>query len=65
MVKKDILNVINQMPEHFTFDEMMYRLYIINNHEKASHDIKNGNVYSTKEVRAALLERSVINRWKQ
>ena len=58
MIKQNVLNVINEMPDNFTVDEIMYKLYIINNHERAAQDIENGNVYSIDEVRQFFIKKS-------
>jgi len=52
MVKQAVLNIISDLPEDTTFDEVMYRLTILSNHEKARQDIEVGRTYSTEEVRA-------------
>ena len=62
MVKQSVIGVINEMSDNFTVDEVMYRLYILNNHEKAMQDIENGNVYSTDDVRRILAKKAVSNR---
>ena len=54
MVKQMALNAINNLPENTTFDEIMYRLYILSNHERAMQDIEEGRVYTTEEVFASL-----------
>ena len=60
MIKENVLSAISEMPENFTIDEVMHKLYVINNHEKAMRDIKNGKVYSTDEVRKNLAQKSVV-----
>ena len=54
MVKQAVLNMMNDLPEDTTYDEVMYRLYILSNHEKAMKDIEEGRTYSTEEVFARL-----------
>ena len=61
MVKQTIISIINELPENFSIDEFMYKLYILSNHEKALQDIENGNVYSTEEVRKIISAKSVVS----
>jgi len=62
LVKQAVLNMVNDLPENTTFDEVMYRLYILSNHEKAMRDIEEGRTYTTEEVRQFLAQKSVINK---
>ena len=57
MVKQAVLSMVNDLPENTTFDEVMYKLYILSNHERAMQDIKEGRTYSTEEVSARLQSR--------
>ena len=50
MTKQAILNIFDKLPENVSIDEVMYKLYILNNHEKAMNDIEDGNVYTTEEA---------------
>lgn len=50
MVKQTVLSILDKLPENFTIEEVMYRLYILHNHERAMQDIEEGNVYTTDEV---------------
>jgi len=50
MTKQAILSIFNKLPENVSIDEVMYKLYILNNHEKAMQDIEDENVYTTEEV---------------
>ena len=61
MIKQSVLNIMNEMPENFPIDELMYKLYILANHEKAMRDIEDGNVYSSAEVKQMLSQRSVVS----
>ena len=60
MTKTIVLDIVNSMPDSFTVDEVMYKLYILSNHEKAMADIDNNNVYSTNEVRRIIAEKTVM-----
>jgi hypothetical protein len=62
MIKQNVLNVINEMPEFFTVDEIMHKLYIMNNHERAMQDIEEGNIYSTNEVRQIMAKKVAVSR---
>lgn len=51
MLKQEVLDIISAMPDTATMEEIMYRLYIIDKHNKALADIDAGRVYSTDEIR--------------
>ena len=61
MIKKNVLDAINEMPEFFTVDEVMQKLYILNNHEKAMQDIENGHTYSSDDVKKILAKKCVVD----
>ena len=50
MSKQDVLNVVNTFPEDITFDEVIYRLYVISSVKEGLTDIENGNVYTQEEM---------------
>lgn len=50
MVKQRIIDLVNTLPEQVAIDELMYKLYILANRERAMNDIENDDVYSTEEV---------------
>lgn len=54
MLKQEVLNTISAMPDTATMEEIMYRLYIIDKHNKALADIDAGRVYSIDEIRKGL-----------
>ena len=55
MTKQDVMNVVAKMPDKISIEDVMYNLYILSKHNKAMIDIENGNVYTTDEVRNALV----------
>lgn len=50
MVKQEVLKLIGNMSEDVSIDEIMYKLYILEKHNKALSDIHNGRVYTSDEV---------------
>ena len=56
MLKQDVINTINALPEDITIADVMYRLYILDKHNKAIADIKANRVYTKAEVRESIVE---------
>ena len=56
MLKQDVINTINALPDDITIADVMYRLYILDKHNKALADIKADRVYSTSEVRESIVK---------
>jgi len=52
MTKEQARAVIEQMPEEFTVDEMVQRLIIIEDIEKARQSFENGDFKTHEEVKA-------------
>jgi len=57
MLKQEVIDTIRTMSDSVTMEEIMYRLYIIDKHNKAMADIDAGRIYSTGEVRKGLAKR--------
>ena len=55
VTKQDILTAVNDLPDNISVDDVMYRLYILAKHQRAMNDIKTGNVYTSEEIRSALI----------
>ena len=51
MSKKEVLNVINALPEDVSFEDVLYELYVMSNIKAGLEDIKQGRVRSHEEVR--------------
>ena len=51
MSKKEVLNVINALPEDVSFEDVLYELYAMSNIEAGLNDLKEGRVRSHEEVR--------------
>ena len=47
MVKQVVLEVINELPDDVSLEEIMYKLYILKNHSVALEQIKNGEIFTT------------------
>ena len=56
MLKQDVINTINALPDDVTIADVMYRLYILDKHNKALADIDADRVYSTAEVRESIVK---------
>jgi len=54
MLKQQVLDTVLAMPEDISIEDIMYRLYIMDKHNKALSDIKAGRVYSSDEVKERL-----------
>ena len=56
MLKQDVINTIDALPENVSMEEIMYRLYIMDKHRKSLADIAARRVYSTDEIRKAVIK---------
>jgi len=56
MLKQDVINSINTLPDNVSIEDIMYRLYILDKHKKALRDIATGQIYSTEEVRKGIVK---------
>ena len=56
MIKQDVINTINTLPDDVTIADVMYRLYVMDKHNKALADIDADRVYNTEEVRECILK---------
>jgi len=56
MLKQDVINTINALPDDITIADVMYRLYVLDKHNKALADIEADRVYSTAEVRESIVK---------
>jgi hypothetical protein len=48
--KKEVLELINELPEKIDIDDIIYRLYLKQKLESAEKDIKYGRTLTHKEV---------------
>ena len=55
MLKNDVINTINSMPDDVSMADIMYLLYLLDKHYKALNDITANRVYSTDDVRTSIL----------
>lgn len=55
MSKQELLKLINDLPNDVSVEDLMYRLYIIERHNRAMTDIQNGDVLSADELKASIL----------
>jgi len=49
--KQDALNAIQQLPDNVDFEEIMYRLYVLEKVRKGREDVANGRVISAEALR--------------
>jgi hypothetical protein len=54
MAKTEAINLISNMDDNVSFDDIMYQLYIFDKHNKAMNDIENGRLYTSQEVKNSL-----------
>ena len=50
-LKEEAINVISKMPDSADIDEIMYRLYVIDNVRKGREAIKQGDTVSIEELK--------------
>jgi hypothetical protein len=56
MLKQDVINTINTVPDDITIADVMYRLYVMDKHQKALADIDADRTFSTAEVRESIVK---------
>ena len=56
MLKQDVINSINTLPDDVTIADVMYNLYVMDKHNKALADIDADRTYSTNEVRESIVK---------
>ena len=56
MIKQDVINTINALPDDVTIADVMYRLYVLDKHNKALADIDSKRVCSKTEVRESIVK---------
>ncbi len=49
-LKQDALEVIQQLPDNADIDEIIYRLYVLENIRKGQQDVAEGKVKPAEEV---------------
>ena len=54
MVKMEAIELISNMEDNVSFNDIMYQLYILDKHYKAMNDIENGRLYTSQEIRKSL-----------
>ena len=50
-LKKEVISLIEELPDDITLDEIIYHLYIKQKLLKAKEDIANGRTYSHEQVK--------------
>ncbi|GIQ71404.1 hypothetical protein DUZ99_19450 [Xylanibacillus composti] len=54
MLKDDVKQMIDQLPEDCSIEDIQYTLYVRSKIQKGLKDIEEGNVLSTDEVKARM-----------
>lgn len=49
-VKQIVLEAIERLPDECSFDDIMYRLYVIDKVLKGLEDVKDGRTYTQEEM---------------
>ena len=57
MVKTEAIDLITNMDDNSTINDIMYHLYIWDKHTKAMEDVENGRLYTSQEIRKSLLKK--------
>lgn len=57
MVKQEVINLINRLPESVTLDDIIYELYILQKHKNAMTAIDNGDVLTVDDVKGLLVKK--------
>ena len=55
MLKQDVINKIDTLPEDVSITDIMYILYVLDKHNKALGDIDANRVYDTEDVRKSII----------
>ncbi|AGL00585.1 hypothetical protein [Desulfoscipio gibsoniae] len=55
MIKQEVINLINRLPETATLEDIMYELYILQKHKNAMAAIEKGDVLTVDRVKGLLL----------
>ena len=56
MLKQDLINTINTLPENVSIEDIMYLLYVLDKHSKALSDIDANRVYCTEDIRKSIVK---------
>ena len=56
MVKQDAINLINNLPDNISWDDVMYHMYVRQKIERGKAAAREGNVYTPEEARRLLSE---------
>jgi len=51
MLKQDVINTIDNLPDTASMEDIIYRIYVLDKHYKALRDIEAGRVYSAEDIR--------------
>jgi hypothetical protein len=54
LTKEILLNTLNDMPDKFTLDEIMERMYVLHKIEQAREKSLEGKTFSTREAKKKL-----------
>jgi predicted transcriptional regulator len=58
-VKEQVIEIIKNMPDETTLDDILYSLYVMKKVEDGLEDAKNGKVVSHQEARTIVLKNGI------
>ena len=56
MVKQDAINLINNLPDNISWDDVMYHMYVRQKIERGKEAARDGKVVSSEEARRLMSE---------
>jgi len=56
VVKKDAINLINNLPDNVSWNDVMYHMYVRQKIERGKEAAREGKIYSSEEARRLLSE---------
>jgi hypothetical protein len=56
MIKQDAINLISNLPDNVSWDDLMYHIYVRQKIERGKDAARDGKVYTAEEARRMLRE---------
>ena len=56
MVKQDVINLVNNLPDNVSWDDIMYHMYVRQKIESGKEAARDGKVYTSEEAQRILNE---------
>ncbi|MCL2056016.1 MAG: hypothetical protein FWH02_02210 [Oscillospiraceae bacterium] len=54
MIKQDAINLINNLPDNISWDDVMYHMYVRQKIERGKTAARDGKIYTSEEARRLL-----------